>query len=148
MNNTSRASQRKLSTPSSQKISSITPVENNNIDKSRDTININTINNNNNHKTINEAKSRKDKEDKEIKINNYRLQLNQEFMKVIEEEEKNEKQREKNYNKASTYDEKSSLDKKHSEERIKASNTIIQLSQSIEKKVDQYRQSLNENPEK
>ena len=86
MNNTSRASQRKLSTPSSQKISSITPLENNNIDKSRDTININTINNNNNHKTINEAKSRKDKEDNEIKINNYRLRLNQELMKVIEEE--------------------------------------------------------------
>lgn len=148
INNISGVSQRKLSTPSSQKISSITPVENHNFDKSRDTININIINinnTNNNNKTINEAKFNKDKEEKEIKINNYRLQLNQELMKVIEEEEKNEKQREKNYNKASTYDEKSLLDKKYSEERIKASNNIIQLSQSIEKKVEQYRQSLNEN---
>ena len=50
-------------------------------------------------------------------------------MDVIQEEEKKEKKRESEYNKEQNLLKKGELDKKHSEERIQASNKIIELSQ-------------------
>ena len=92
--------------------------------------------------TLSEENENLTEEQIEKKVNQYKVKLNKELLKLLAEEKQNEELREQTMSKLKTKNERRKMEREYGKERADASEKIIKKNEKIEKKIKEYREKL------